>query len=129
MVEFIGRESEQTELLTWCNDPAANPVRLMVGAGGIGKSRLAGKLMQRLEETGWNCAWVGEGHESEAWHDASEGTNRPVLLVVDYAETRTGLADLLRSIAETDDRTRVRVLLLARGAGEWRNGTVWRHSR
>ena len=41
-----------------------------------------------------------------------------MLLVVDYAETRIGLADLLRSVA-ADDGAAVRVLLLARSAGQW----------
>ncbi|GAA5068795.1 ABC-type hemin transport system substrate-binding protein [Thermocatellispora tengchongensis] len=41
-----------------------------------------------------------------------------MLLVVDYAETRTGLAALLQQVA-ADTGRRVRVLLLARSAGEW----------
>ena len=39
--------------------------------------------------------------------------------VVDYAETRIGLGGLLRAVAA--DRGSVRVLLLARSAGEWRD--------
>jgi hypothetical protein len=41
----------------------------------------------------------------------------PVLLVVDYAETRPALGDMLRAVL--DDRGQVRVLLLARSLGEW----------
>ena len=44
-------------------------------------------------------------------------SSAPVLLVVDYAKTRAGLGDLLRAVL--DDPGRVRVLLLARSAGEW----------
>jgi tetratricopeptide (TPR) repeat protein len=40
-----------------------------------------------------------------------------VLLIVDYAETRAGLEDLLRAVL--DDAGPVRVLLLARSPGEW----------
>jgi hypothetical protein len=42
-----------------------------------------------------------------------------VLLVVDYAETRIGLRALLRAVAI--DEGPVRVLLLARSVGEWRD--------
>ncbi|MGH3830069.1 MAG: hypothetical protein ACRDRS_06385 [Pseudonocardiaceae bacterium] len=40
-----------------------------------------------------------------------------ILLVVDYAETRAGLIDLLRSVAGHPEH--VRVLLIARSAGDW----------
>ncbi len=41
------------------------------------------------------------------------------MLVVDYAETRPGLADLLAEAAAAEDCPDLRVLLLARSAGEW----------
>jgi hypothetical protein len=40
------------------------------------------------------------------------------LMLVDYAETRLSLASMLRAVAD-DSGGRLRVLLLARGAGEW----------
>jgi tetratricopeptide (TPR) repeat protein len=117
VVPFIGREEELTLLLAWCLDAEASPVRLVVGAGGVGKSRLADRLIARLSETGWLCSRVGEALETQAWQRTTDGQNRPVLLVVDYAETRTELAALLRSAAAEPERARV--LLLARGVGEW----------
>ncbi len=45
-------------------------------------------------------------------------TAKRALLVVDYAESRTELKDLLVALAGEHGR-RVRVLLLARSAGEW----------
>lgn len=39
-------------------------------------------------------------------------------MLVDYAETRLSLASMLRAVAD-DSGGRLRVLLLARGAGEW----------
>lgn len=44
-------------------------------------------------------------------------TRGPVLLVIDYAETRSDLEALLRAAA-SDDSARLRVLLVTRGAGE-----------
>ena len=40
------------------------------------------------------------------------------MMLVDYAETRLSLASMLRAVAD-DSGGRLRVLLLARGAGEW----------
>ena len=44
---------------------------------------------------------------------------QPSLLVVDYAETRSGLANMVNGLAADQDGPDVRVLLLARSAGEW----------
>jgi tetratricopeptide (TPR) repeat protein len=44
---------------------------------------------------------------------------RPCVLVVDYAETRGELARLLDDVAADEDGPELRVVLLARSAGEW----------
>ena len=41
------------------------------------------------------------------------------MLVVDYAETRSELAGLLDDVAADEDGPQLRVVLLARSAGEW----------
>ena len=40
------------------------------------------------------------------------------MLMVDYAETRSGLGGLLDAVADDEDGPDVRVVLLARSAGE-----------
>ncbi|MET8051490.1 tetratricopeptide repeat protein [Streptosporangium sp. NPDC005286] len=117
VVPFTGRERELAELLAWCADADAGRLRLVTGPGGVGKSRLAVQLAEELG-AGWGVLEVADDSEAEAlarWRAVNE---EQVLLVVDYAETRTGLAGLLREVAGDEGR-RVRVLLLARTAGEW----------
>ena len=117
LVAFTGRERELAGLLAWCQDGLARGVRLVTGPGGVGKTRLSVELCARLELRGWRWVRAGDQEEAAALAAARRGWPGSVLLVVDYAETRTGLGELLRAVAA--EAGVVRVLLLARGAGEW----------
>jgi tetratricopeptide (TPR) repeat protein len=119
LVSFIGRERVLAALLGWCEADQPRGVRLVTGPGGVGKTRLSVELCARLEPLGWRCVRVGDGEEAAALGVARRGWPGRVLLVVDYAETRLGLGELLRAVA--GDAGPVRVLLLARSAGEWRD--------
>jgi hypothetical protein len=91
----------------------------VTGGGGAGKTRLALELGRRLEQGGgWRCVDVDVGSEADALRaERGAARGRRLLLVVDYADARVGLAALLDAVARASDR--VRVLLLARQAGEW----------
>lgn len=116
VVPFIGREDEYAELREWCRDDKA-PVRLMVGGGGVGKTRLALHLSEYLRSCGWSVAMVAADREADALDTLRAVTAHSIFLVVDYAETRTGLVTLLRSVA--GHPAHVRVLLIARSVGDW----------
>ncbi|MBC3839366.1 serine protease [Streptacidiphilus sp. 4-A2] len=121
-VPFHGRTSELADLLAWCLDgPAATTIRVLTGPGGQGKSRLARRLTDLLRHQGWVT-----GHLRPDLTDydtppdlTTLTTALPLLLVIDYAETRPRL---LRRLITHLHRTRhpVRLLLLARSDGEWR---------
>ncbi|MEU7901212.1 tetratricopeptide repeat protein [Nonomuraea sp. NPDC049152] len=117
IVEFVGRRGELAELLAWC-ECGPGRIRLVTGPGGVGKSRLAVELADRLSQVGWRCEWVADGAEADAVGTVRGVSRGRVLLVVDYAEIRTGLGTLLRA-AVADDGAALRVLLLARSAGDW----------
>jgi hypothetical protein len=112
---------ELAELLNWCTTGGHLSVRLLVGVGGTGKTRLALRLGQELSANGWRVSWVWRGHESEAVALVRD-LGQPSLLLVDYAETRDSLGRLLADVAASTDGPDLRVLLLARGTGEW-----WQH--
>jgi hypothetical protein len=116
IVPFTDRDQEYAELREWCRDRKLG-VRLLWGAGGVGKTRLALELGDYVKKAGWQVTVVAAGREAEALPILRAANGRPVLLIVDYAETRTGLVELLRSVAR--DSGHVRVLLIARSAGGW----------
>jgi hypothetical protein len=121
VVPFAGRDREIDDLVAWCHDSAADPVRMIVGSGGIGKTRLAAELASRMKASGWSTHTVGTGKEHGALPAVRAATSRPVLLIVDYAETRTGLSGLLADVGAlpADQRRHCRVVMLARDVGEW----------
>jgi tetratricopeptide (TPR) repeat protein len=117
VVDFIDRP-ELAKLREWCANDDASEVMLLTGAGGVGKTRLAQRVAEEQQEAGWLCRLVRPGMEAEVVGAAREVSRGPLLLIVDYAETRPGLAELIRAVAG-DKGGRLRVVLLARGAGEW----------
>ncbi|MFG1946135.1 tetratricopeptide repeat protein [Nonomuraea sp. NPDC048826] len=122
-VRFRARTTELAALAQWC-DGGGVRVRLLTGPGGQGKTRLVTELCQRLEQDpsrSWVTSWWGDRPAAgeEARRAALERPAGPVLVVLDYAETRPDVvAEVVRS-AQLGGDAPVRVLLLARSAGDW----------
>ena len=109
---------ELDQLIDWIVSAPHVAIQLVVGEGGTGKTRLARQLAEEAIEFGFRSWWVPSGTEQGAVN-ASRDAGPPVLLVVDYAETRTSLQELLLNVVSETDGPVMRVLLLARSAGEW----------
>ena len=118
LVGFVGRGAELAALMAWCEEDRATRLRLVTGPGGVGKTRLAVELMRRMRASGWRCERVADGKEAEVITALGTVNRGPALLVVDYAETRVGLAQMLTTLV-SEQGNGVRVLLLARSAGDW----------
>jgi tetratricopeptide (TPR) repeat protein len=119
-----GREPELRALLDWSDDAAyGQALRLISGNGGTGKTRIAIELCSHLTSKGWLCGFMpsetGIAHVESAWH-LIVAHQSPVLVVFDYAETRQDvLIALLRVMLHQTSKPHLRILLLARDAGEW----------
>lgn len=120
-VPFHGREKETADIESWCSDDAVVGVRLYTGAGGMGKTRLFIELCKSLEAKGWRAGFLNKqaaNAEPELWSEIISQQG-PLLVVVDYAETRRKeLGYLLREAFKADTGT-IRIVLLARAASDW----------
>ncbi|QNE73913.1 hypothetical protein F0344_04230 [Streptomyces finlayi] len=117
VVSFHGREDTLADLERWClADPDGAPAaRVLTGPGGQGKTRLARQLTARMRDRGWTAGQVLRKPQGLR---ALRMVQQPVLLIVDYAETRP---ELVRELWEQTRESghQVRLLLLARSLGSW----------
>ncbi|WNZ14249.1 tetratricopeptide repeat protein [Streptomyces sp. 11x1] len=120
-VGFHGREPLMEEFVRWCLDPSPWSPKLLTGPGGQGKTRLAVQLVDRMAGLNWNAGFLDFAPDTDL--AALAELSAPLLLVVDYAETRhEQLIELLRLFGTSAARGTgppVRLLMLARSAGEW----------
>ncbi|MGW1966187.1 tetratricopeptide repeat-containing S1 family peptidase [Streptomyces sp. NPDC001935] len=123
VVPFRGREDLLTELHTWAGLPGFG-AWLIHGPGGQGKTRLAHHFATMLaRQKPWAVLWLRADAADDSLEVVASAT-APALIVVDYAETRTSqLTDLCQALAQhgigMGTGTAVKVLLLARTAGDW----------
>jgi tetratricopeptide (TPR) repeat protein len=131
--EVVGFDQERDGMIdrlqAWCTDEGWFSVRLVTGAGGQGKTRLAARLVAVMRELNWSCGFL-DSQAARPDLDVVGDLTTPSLLVIDYAETRAGqlveLLDVVDRRARGSDGTgrisgvpAVRVLLLARAGGDW----------
>ena len=120
-VPFHGRDDESADLEAWSAADEHVGIRLYTAEGGMGKTRLFLELCERLKTRGWRVGFLlGEAaHASADLWAALISQAPPLLVVVDYANLRFGeLVPLLRSVDQVT-AGRVRIILLARAAGDW----------
>jgi tetratricopeptide (TPR) repeat protein len=107
---FRSRTAELARLDAWCQGPGVR-IQLLTGPGGQGKTRLAQELTSRL---GRVSAWLEEETR------LPEGIRHPLLVIIDYAETRPKqVAEVILAALAEPGHVPIRVLLLARSAGDW----------
>jgi hypothetical protein len=120
VVPFAGRAAEMTGLLQWLDGDERIGVRLVTAPAGQGKTRLALRLCERARERDWLAGILADDVPVDVLGRVAR-IRQPILLVVDYAEGHTkALARIIAKCRQRQpDDPPVRLLLLARSAGEW----------
>ncbi|MBG0567812.1 tetratricopeptide repeat protein [Actinoplanes aureus] len=118
VVAFRGQREPMRRLQEWATAPGARAL-LLHGPGGQGKTRVAQELCRRLSRDRWATLWLA-GNAAADKVEVIADVEVPLLLVVDYAESRLAqLPAVLRAAARHDGARPLRLLLLARTAGQW----------
>jgi tetratricopeptide (TPR) repeat protein len=130
LAPYLDVHGRRAELVTWAKQGRPVRGRLIHGPGGLGKTRLMAEVAADLRREDWAAGFV-EIPEAENAHshrlalDQLIDTDRHagLMLVLDYAERRldeaTRLAARMRAAAEARPGRPLRLVLLARAAGEW----------
>jgi tetratricopeptide (TPR) repeat protein len=125
VVPFRDRERELGDLEFWCTTHKRVRVRLYTGDGGIGKTRLLSEFCSLRQGHGWTAGFLSRDasvqQERVNW-TAALSASGPTIIVVDYAETRDAtLRFILKAAYEAaaSDGPPIRIVLLARGLGDW----------
>jgi len=119
-----GRETILAELDRWCDEGPAVAGRLLHAEGGVGKTRLAIEWTQRRRAMGWAAGFLPK-EVPDNWFERLWMLGQPVLVVIDYAESRSDLSATLSRVLRYSQQEgagelrRMRILLLARGDGDW----------
>ena len=131
----VGRDREMSDLREWLDSVSPISIRVMTGAAGHGKSRLAIELIDEVAPCGWHSGFLTRAEMKRFYRQyniSDWGWHRPVLVVVDYAAASAGdlnawLMELATSSVWEDAGSGrippLRVLLLERhaqpGCGWW----------
>ena len=122
-IPLVGREAELKNLMRFASleAPPNIRVRVLIGQGGSGKTRLALELCDGLSAGGWNAGFVTHQNLTRFFnqHDAADwGWQKPTLLVLDYVAAQAEV--LTQWLKELQDRPSaqhpLRILLLERHA-------------
>ncbi|NUK17675.1 S1 family peptidase [Streptomyces lunaelactis] len=129
VVPLTGMTTQLDSLEAWCRTSRPTDVTAVTGIAGIGKTRLITELMHRLGQPrpgnptarGWTGGFLADNPIQQPPHYRMLATSKyPLLLAVDYAETRRDQVDQVLDVLATRHTSQpVRVLLLARGRGNW----------
>jgi hypothetical protein len=119
VVEFHGRKELLENLNAWCVDKESLSLRLITAPGGQGKTRLARQLVSGLREHRWVAGFLADAELPGELMNRLADSTWPVLLVVDQADGRTDQAKRLVHAVGNFPQSKIRLLLLARSAGDW----------
>jgi hypothetical protein len=126
---YIGRRGDLDSLWNWLQSPAPVSCQVVVGRGGIGKTRLAYQFLEEIENREpfrWHAGLLEyQRFKDELANDKFRRWRgrKPTLIVIDYADAAAPLLEqyIIPELAQSGlglEDAPIRFLLLARTADE-----------
>ncbi|MEW5733371.1 MAG: tetratricopeptide repeat protein [Thermodesulfobacteriota bacterium] len=114
----VVREKELASINEWVTDDGLASARLFYGPGGAGKTRLFIHVAKKLREQGWEAGFLAGKAEPEDLGPLL-ASSKPLLVVIDYPETRPQIEKIMAALARKEEGQKLRVALLSREPGDW----------
>ncbi len=126
-IPLIGREQETSQLQAWCLTDDSFSWQIIIGEGGMGKTRLAQEFAKNMVDSGWDGGFLAHdllGHLVDHDHFPNWVPLTDTLIIVDYAATKLDslkkliqqCARLARDTTDQSESAKLRLLLLERHA-------------
>jgi tetratricopeptide (TPR) repeat protein len=109
-------EAAIATMVDWCLY-GDRPLWLVSGGPGVGKTRFVGMVAERLTREKVVTGWAVPGRAGLAVNTSVGG--RKTLVIVDDAETRADVGELLATVAGNAAAGTVKVIIIARDFGVW----------
>jgi tetratricopeptide (TPR) repeat protein len=111
------RERAVEAMVAWCRS-GDGALWMVEGGAGAGKTQLVTDVANQMAVQRWPCGWAWPGLAAYAVAAAARN-GRKALVLVDDAETRADVFDLLRTVGNGGAPIGVRVIVTARNFGPW----------
>lgn len=119
-----GRADILQRLRSFCTAGDPTSVWLIHGDGGMGKTRLMIEFCEELRANGWVAGFLRAAPNLERFVELVNA-DAPTCVAIDYAESRPELTAMLLEVARIRERgAPLRIVLLARNAGDWWTGLL-----
>ena len=122
IVPLLGRQDFVDDMWVWLDRKASVSIRILVGEGGRGKTRLALEVARQASKKGWRTGFLTEPEMTRflGQQNVSDWRwSQHTLVIVDYAASVfEGLREWLNELANAarEARPNLRILLLERHA-------------
>lgn len=130
LAPFLDVHGLRADMRQWAKEGRPVRGRLIHGPGGLGKTRLMAEVVADLRKEDWAAGFV-EAPDVASAHTHRQAVEQLIdtdrhaglMLVLDYAERRQDeaarIAELMLKAARSRPARPLRLVLLARAAGEW----------
>lgn len=126
-IPLTGRKQETSQLQARCHTDDSFSWQIIIGEGGMGKTRLAQEFAKNMVDSGWDGGFLAHdllGHLVDHDHFPNWIPLTDTLIIVDYAATKLDslkkliqqCARLARDAADQSEPPKLRLLLLERHA-------------